>query len=143
MNGLCSTPAAVAVAFLASAAQAACLKYEPTRVRLTGTIASKVDFGPPGYGEDPKRDSREGHLYFNLDHSVCVVAAPNDLDNETERNVKVMQMVYYDRYPFQRTWLGKHVSVEGTLFHGHTGHHWTAVLIQPEETHLLTHEVPR
>lgn len=129
--------AAVAVAFLASAAQAACLKYEPVKIRLTGTIASRVDFGPPGYGEDPQHDSREGHLYLTLDRQVCVVAAPNDLDNETEHDVKVVQMVYYDRYPFRKAWFGKKVSVEGTLFHGHTGHHWTAVLIQATETHVL------
>jgi hypothetical protein len=36
---------------------AAALSYEPT-VEITGTVVLEEHFGPPGFGEDPKTDSR-------------------------------------------------------------------------------------
>ncbi len=34
-------------------------KFEPAVVELTGKLVEKVFYGPPGYGEDPKSDSKE------------------------------------------------------------------------------------
>jgi len=120
----------------AATSNAACLKYP--RATLTGTIFKRTDFGPPNYGEDPKTDSREEHLYLKLDRPVCVDAArPNDDLNVAETNITKMQMVYFPRERFQSVWIGRRVTVTGALFHSFSAHHWTPVLIEPEETRVL------
>jgi len=134
--------AAFAVALAGSVgASAGCLEYGPVKVTLSGTISAREDFGPPGYGEDPKHDSRERHLYLNLDNPVCVSARAGDDLDAAESGVDKMEMVYFSPLPFQHVWLGKHVSVTGTLFHGFSGHHWTRVLITPTETKLMTSDM--
>ena len=120
----------------ASPVFADCLKYEPSKVTLTGIIHKRIDPGPPGYGENPKTDSKEEHLYLHLDHAVCVEADLSG-ENEAVAKTKMMEMVYFVKQPFQHGWLNQHVSVTGTLFHAITGHHWTPALITPSETHIL------
>lgn len=126
--------AVAALVTLASTADARCYQYEPATVTVTGLIFLRTDFGPPNYGEDPAHDSRERHIYIRLDKRLCVEA---DVEGEAEANVRVMQMVYMIHLPFKLEWVGKHVSVTGTLLHGHTGHHWTKVLIIPSTTQIL------
>jgi hypothetical protein len=117
-------------------AGAACLKYEPASVTLSGTIATRTAFGPPNYGEDPKHDSRERYLVLALDTPICVDADPkSNLNYESAADVAAVQMVYFEKYPFRKGWLNKHVTVTGTLFAAETGHHHTPVLIQVTETH--------
>jgi hypothetical protein len=118
----------------ASPLYAACLQYEPAKVTLVGVVRTRVDFGPPNYGENPKTDSKEKHLYLHLDKAVCVDA---DGDREAAKNVKLMEMVYFVKLPFRHEWLDKHVSVTGTLFGWQTAHHHTPVLITPMETHVI------
>ena len=118
----------------ASPSFAVCLKYEPAAVTLKGIIQTRVDFGPPNYGENPDTDSREEHLYLQLDKAVCVDA---DANYDTASDVKLMEMVYFVKLPFRPEWMGKHVSVTGTLFGAETAHHHTPVLVTPTETHLL------
>ena len=127
-------PLLASLIFIAQPACAECLKYEPAPVTLNGVIRIRVDFGPPNYGEDPKTDSREPHLYLHLDKAVCVDA---DGDQDAANNVKLMEMVYFVKLPFRHEWLGKHVSITGTLFGWQTAHHHTPVLITPTETHII------
>ena len=120
-----------------SPARANCLEYGPATVMLTGMISERVDPGPPGYGETPARDAKELHYYLRPDEAVCVAAKPGDEVDVAESGVKEMQMVYFNPLPFRREWLGKHVRVQGTLFHGISGHHHTAVLINVSGTHVM------
>lgn len=114
---------------------AACLKYEPASATLSGTIATRTAFGPPNYGEDPKHDSREHYLVLALDKPICVDADPNsNLNYESAADVAAVQLVYFEKYPFHKAWLNKHVTVTGTLFAAETGHHHTPVLIQVTAT---------
>ena len=46
----------------AALAQSNCASYEPAVTSLEGRLASAVAFGPPGYGETPKEDTREHYL---------------------------------------------------------------------------------
>jgi hypothetical protein len=115
---------------------AGCLHYEPEKVTLTGVIGTHVDPGPPGYGEEPKHDTKEEHLYLHLDKRVCVDPNPAS-EQDAVKQTRLMEMVYFVHLPFQHKWLGKHVSVTGTLFAAETGHHWTPALITPLETHVL------
>src|SRR5689334_11373468 len=91
---------------LSGSAFAGCYQYEPGQVTVRGRIFLRTDFGPPGYGEDPAHDSREGHIYIKLDKELCV---EDSADGEAESNVKIMQMVYMIHQPFKRSWIGRHV----------------------------------
>jgi hypothetical protein len=128
---------ALCLLLLAQAAAAKCLRYEPSLVTLSGTIFSRVDFGPPNYGEYPKTDSHEKHLYLKLDRTICVAAnkAANDLDDQPERNISTIEMSFLPPL-LDKTWIGKHVAVSGTLFHAFSGHHWTPVLINVKQARL-------
>jgi len=126
----------VGTALLASEADASpCLKYEPVLVTVSGTIAVKQAYGPPGYGEDPKHDTKEKYLLLILTAPLCVDADPGDpLNSEAANNVKAIQMFYMPEHPFNKAWLGQPVTVTGTLFRAQTGHHRTDVLIEVNET---------
>jgi hypothetical protein len=110
----------------AVSAATGCLKYEPSVVHLRGRIVERWDYGPPGYGEDPKHDRWEGFLVLKLDQPICVDAKPADeLDAEDEANVTELMMAPPDGHRLPR---GR-AMVTGTLFHAITAHHRTRVLI--------------
>lgn len=113
----------------AARADSRCLAYAPAQVKLSGRLSLATSFGPPGFGEDPARDSRERYGLLTLDKPACVDGRRGDpLNEETERRVRAVQLVMPDGRSVRRL-AGRHVSVSGTLFHQHTGHHHTAVLI--------------
>jgi hypothetical protein len=105
------------------------LKYEPEKVTLTGRVVYRTFYGPPNYGETPKLDSRETQPILLLDAPVDVIGTAgtaNDEFNQTERGVKAITLVS-DRS--LRSLTRQRVVVQGTLFHAHTGHHHTKVLM--------------
>lgn len=123
---LAALTAAVAVS---GGAAAEPLRYEPAVVRLSGFLIVEQHFGPPNYGEDPETDSVEEALILLPDESVAVQGDPNDLDNsESYENIRRIQLVVEGREVWR--WLGRHVTVEGTLFGAYTGHHRTKVLMR-------------
>jgi len=127
--------------FLAAAqivlAADACLTYEPARVELTGKVSEKQAFGPPGYGEDPAHDKRETYFVLALSAPLCVTGDPkSQTNNESETDVREVQLVFASGQSLRRAWLDHNISVSGTLFHAVTGHHRTKVLIQVTETRL-------
>jgi Domain of unknown function (DUF4431) len=108
---------------------AAALHYEPAVVELTGTVVLDEYFGPPGFGEDPKTDSRELYAILVLDAPVSVEGVPGDLIDKTYPDVRRVQLVRgADDRPFS-PYQGMHVVVSGTLYGRHTGHHHTDVLL--------------
>lgn len=123
----------LALLFIASVSTHAQRKefhYWPEKVTLTGRLVLRTFYGPPNYGENPKTDSRETQAILILDSAVNVTATGSDTTDETERNVKRITLVVHDfKANPVRPLLGRHVRVEGTLFHAITGHHHTKVLI--------------
>lgn len=85
-------------------------------------------FGPPGYGENPKTDSRETQGVLLLERSICIDQNTDDFDpaetNQSEVTLVPINSVNLSSY------VGKSVRVSGTLFHANTGHHHTAVLME-------------
>jgi Domain of unknown function (DUF4431) len=143
MRSLAITFAAVVVVTLYSGPSAAtdrtCLDYGPAVVTLTGTITRHVEYGPPGYGEDPIHDARERHWYLELDDPICVngkVNGKNDASPEAEgeKDVRKLQIVYANGLPEGGDWINHRASITGTLFHAITGHHHTALLITAVKT---------
>ena len=114
----------------AALAQSNCASYEPAVTSLEGRLASAVAFGPPGYGETPKEDTREHYLVVMFGRPLCVSRGEDEVD-EAENAFARVQLVYSGNTKGLKS--GARVRVTGKLFHAHTGHHHTAVLIDVSE----------
>ena len=99
------------------------LKTEPAIVRLIGTL-SKASFESDAY----KR--REQVYVLNLVTPIDV--AGDDLGDPV-KNVKRVQVAFFSDTVKPENFLNKELRVTGSLFHAHTAHHFTDVLIQIKE----------
>lgn len=107
-----------------------CLKYEPELVELVGVMRAGEFPGPPNYESVKTGDRLERYWLLHLSEPVCVRQPdPKEELNTPEPSVSVFQIVISDYEAF-RPLLNESVRVAGTLFHGHTGHHHTPVLIR-------------
>jgi hypothetical protein len=111
------------------------LDYESAIVTVQGSVLLTPAYGAPGFGEDPKLDAREDYLELTLDTPACVTASSKFTDDVAETDIKTMQLVFRTGEAFQKAkrWIGKQVSVVGSLYHGFTGHHHTTVLLKVKE----------
>jgi hypothetical protein len=108
--------------------QKPCLHYEPDTITLSGQLTRRTFFGAPGFGEDPKHDEKETGYYLSLPHNVCTVATHDD---EAHKGVHLVQLVLDSAgYAHLRPYIGKTVSINGTLLAATTGHHHTEVLLR-------------
>jgi hypothetical protein len=110
--------------------RAQCLKYEPAVVTLTGTLSSHVFPGPPNYESIKRGDQKETAIILTLRAPICTNGGGDQID-EPENNVRDLQLVITKPEDWKTVdrRLRKRVVVTGTLFHAHTGHHRTKVLI--------------
>ncbi len=110
-----------------------CLKYEAEGTTLSGTIKRLTVPGRPNYESIRKGDEPVVIWVLTLPAPVCVDA---DESNEAEKNVRDMQLALpggpadFRRY---RAMSGRKVQLKGSLFHSHTIHHRTAVLMDVSE----------
>lgn len=100
------------------------LKTEPEVVQLVGT------FVKPEYKDD--ETGKKGRYYaINLDTPVDV---DKDDFGDAVKGVKLMQLVLMgdsaSSKAIVKKYSGKKIKVTGTLFHAHTAHHMTKVLLQ-------------
>jgi len=113
-------------------ASAQCLKYAPAVVTLTGTLGAHVFPGPPNYESIKRGDRKERAIILRLAAPTCTTRSdpPQGLD-DPEANIRELQLVVTKSAHWKTVErrLGKRVLVTGTLFHAHTGHHRTKVLI--------------
>lgn len=112
-------------------AQNQILHYKPQVVVLTGTIKIKAFPGAPNYESVEGGDDLETCPYLILDHLIDVVKSSHDEDRdaETERNLKVIQIIGGNNN-WSAKYVGKHVHVTGILFHRDFAHQHTPVLIE-------------
>ena len=118
-----------------ASAQEDCLSYDPAEVQLSGTISKQVVPGPPNYENVRKGDKPETIWILTLDRAVCVTGNTDDV-NEPERGVTDVQLVLQQNHFAQlRRMTGRkvHVVSLGKLFHAHTAHHRTKVLLDVKE----------
>lgn len=110
-------------------------------VTFTGKIATRLEYGAPGFGEDPKTDAKENIFLLVLDKPIDVhvdQSRPGDVtDTNDFDGVKEMQVVFTGKRMFSKKIIGKKVKVTGTLFQAHTGHHHTDVLIEVDTVERL------
>ena len=110
-----------------SSASMPCLHYGGDPIILTGKVKLQTFYGPPGYGENPDTDSRERQAILVLSEPICVEANPNNYE-EAEHNQSEVTLVPHNNENL-KDYVGKEIKVKGTLYHAHTAHHHTRVLI--------------
>ena len=103
------------------------LKTEPEVVRLSGRFVK-----PEYRDEETGKKSR----YYALELATPVDVAGDDF-GEATKGAKLVQLVLMgDAASTKATvkrFTGKTIKVTGTLFHAHTGHHMTKVLLQVQK----------
>lgn len=107
------------------------LSYEPEVVELRGRLALADKYGPPNYGESPESDAKVKVPMLRLSDPINVRRDPNsNLNTESFEDVKEVQLVFLTERKISYSHLvGKDVTARGALFQGHTGHHYTDVLL--------------
>lgn len=115
---------------LMSSAQAKCFKYEPEVVTVSGKLVRKTFAGPPNYESIKKGDAPETGFYLSVKQPICTIASDGSEVNESERDVSLVQLVLEPKgYEQLRPLLGKSVTIKGSLFSAHTGHHHAPLLL--------------
>ncbi len=84
-------------------------------------------YGAPGFGESPKLDEKEFGFYLELPAPVCV--APSDGEGAKSGIRRIQLVLDKQGYARLRRFLGKRVTLHGTLFAAISGHHHTPVLL--------------
>ncbi len=104
--------------------------YEPHLTELKGTLYQKTYPGPPEYYSIEHGDIPESPLFLTLTEPVDVLLAEPEEDplNQPEIGVREIQIVFSKDEPAAELWR-KGVTVKGTLFSAHTGHHRRRVLM--------------
>jgi hypothetical protein len=108
-----------------------CLSYEPSVVKLYGTLIHKAFPGPPNYRDIRRGDTPQVSWLLNLDAPICVDQDKVQPDlNPRHKKIHTIQLVvpveFYSKY---KDLIGKPIIVTGKLFGAHTVHHRTPVLI--------------
>lgn len=108
-----------------------CLKYWPTVVTLTGTLRSQAFAGPPNYESVKRGDRKEIATILTLVSNTCTTDKGSQDFNAPETDIREVQLLVISdaHWKSVHRLMGKRAEVTGTLFHAHTGHHRTKVLI--------------
>ena len=123
---------ATLVAGTAAASEVAEFDYAAPQVVLSGTLAKRVFAGPPNYRSIRSGDRPETYWILLLTKPINVKASSGDPINQTEQDVRELQLVFMEAETarlVQRK-AGKSVAVTGTLFSAQSGHHHTRVLLE-------------
>ena len=87
-----------------------------------------MKYGLPNFGETPKHDKKITVPILCLDRTVTVCAdTTSELNAEGARNVKEVQLIFLKGSA--KSWYKRRVAVTGTLMVGHTGQHYTKVVL--------------
>jgi Domain of unknown function (DUF4431) len=121
------------------AARGECLHYRPETVSITGKLARHTFYGAPGFGEDPAHDEKETGFYLDLAAQVCTDAGRDEYDPPLKSVRRVQLVLDAAGYARLRPFLGKRVTLRGTLFAAITGHHHAPILLDVLKPVQITH----
>jgi hypothetical protein len=123
----------IAILFIALFAQqthAACFAYAPTVVTVSGKLERLTFPGAPNFQDVRQGDEPEPGFYLSLQTPICTTGDANSADAYPQKGVALIQlMLDKDGYDKLRPWLGKTISISGTLMAAFTGHHHAPLLI--------------
>ncbi len=113
-----------------SAVAQKCFEYGPT-VALTGKVSSRVFPGPPNYSSIRKGDQKETLILLTLTKPICTSGDDPAGVDVPEKGVLDLQLAITkdEDWAAIRRLIGKRATVNGILFHGHTAHHRTRLLM--------------
>jgi hypothetical protein len=91
--------------------------------------------GPPNYTSLRQGDQKETVLLLTLVKAFCTIGNDPAGIDVPERGIRDLQLAVTKDgdWPIIRRLIGKRATVTGTLFHAHTGHHRTKVLLSVTE----------
>jgi hypothetical protein len=105
-------------------------------------MRSKVFPGPPNYESIKRGDRAETAIILSLATPTCTTANNSTPDDTSipEANIRDVQLVLNKPadWKLAKRLLGKPVVLSGTLFHAHTGHHRTKVLLNVTEIKVVS-----
>jgi hypothetical protein len=112
-------------------------QYDSVSV-ITGTVTTEIYFGPPGFGEHPKTDSKEEVYILTIEKPITVISKETDENatNITKENVSRIQLIMPDNIDASG-YKNKTVRLTGTFFGAQTGHHHTDVLMDVQKVEVL------
>ena len=108
--------------------------YEPDTCAIYGLLNRELFYGPPGYGENPKKDAKEYCYILTLKNPVDVKpreSSDKDFD-KPQSKINRIQIYSPDKNvtDFLEGRIGDNVMVRGRLFGASTGHHHTPVVME-------------
>ena len=119
---------------------AAVYRYDPSASKLEGTLSKRQVFGPPGYGESPRIDSKAAIFVLKLRCPIDVepepdAKAPYNSNLNYVRAITEIQLLLdgKDQVLFAKRHLGKDAVVRGKLEEGVTAGEYTKVTLQVEQ----------
>jgi hypothetical protein len=90
-------------------------------------------YGQPGFGDDPKRDTKEAGFYLQLAVPICTLESGRDDPDDAIADIRLVQLILSQQgYETFRSSLGSTVTLRGRPIAAHTGHHHAPVLLTPE-----------
>lgn len=121
---------------------AECVSYVG-ETSLAGKLTRQIVPEQPNYESITKGDAAASYFFVSPHHPICVAEGKNDDGLEPgEPAVQDIQLVFLDgkrSYRQLRPFLGKYVVCHGNLYHAHTGHHHSPVLLFGAQCHPAHH----
>jgi len=107
--------------------------FEPAISEVKGKLTLNSFYGPPNYGETPDQDRIENVWILNLEKPINVHQEKPNLEegdfNSTQYDIDRIQLVTAKHKVDINKFKDKVISVKGTFWGAHTGHHFTPVLM--------------
>jgi|GEM_PF-3046838 len=113
------------------------IKPEDQQVSVRGTIRQVHDFGPPGYGEDPKRDVHVTYWALEVPVPINTPCTPNSPQNAKYECESAKRMkLFFDGLELRKLselpgakWKDRQVVVVGKLHRADTAGEMTPIYI--------------
>lgn len=110
-----------------------CLPYEPKSVTISGVIIRETQPGPPNYESIADGDEPITFWYLKTAQPYCLPATSEFMEGGVSGVTEFQLVLDADQYEAYRSLVGRKVTVTGTLYLGHTGHHFKPILINVKE----------
>ncbi|HZK33265.1 MAG TPA: DUF4431 domain-containing protein, partial [Tissierellaceae bacterium] len=106
----------------------------PSVSTIEGKLITRLQYGPPNYGENPDTDEKIYPFILQLDEPIDVIALEDDIHNSDKFGVTEIQLApKCEQIEELKKYKNKPVKIQGTLFEALVGRHYTDVLISVDE----------
>lgn len=116
---------------MAAGASGRCLDYRDT-VTVNGSLVRETYPGPPNYESVAKGDEAETGFYLRLARPVCARNGTDETEISLDSVAHIQLVLDSAQYAGLSSSLGQEVSLRGTIFSSHTGHHHAPLLLVPD-----------